>query len=121
MRVLNWGGGEDTLWVSVSQRRNENTGVTHIAHLKTHQGTADKSILSPIHFTLWRRQGEKVNKPATPGLLKISFIYTNCKLFSVDFVISGVREGTFFYQPSKSSETLLNKAHYTNRSAPKLC
>lgn len=71
---LKLGRWEDTLWVSVSEHRNENTGVTHIAHLKTHQGTTDKSFLSPIPFTLWRRQAEKVNKPATPGSLKSSYI-----------------------------------------------
>ncbi len=45
-----------TLWVSVSERRNENTGVTHSAHLKTHQWTADKSFLSPIHWDNMERK-----------------------------------------------------------------
>lgn len=83
MRAINYGGGEDTLWLRASEDRNENTGVTHIAHLKTHQGTADKSFVSPIHFTLWRRQGAKVNKPATTGVcskkqLHIYLYTTSC-------------------------------------------
>lgn len=47
-RVVN-GGGTDSLCVSVSECRNDNTGVTHAAHLKPHGGTADS--LSPIHCT----------------------------------------------------------------------
>lgn len=51
MRVVNY-GGEGALWVSVSECRNDNTGMTHITHLKTHQGSGGE------------RQREKVSKPA---------------------------------------------------------
>lgn len=44
-----WGG--QTLWVSVSEQRNENTAMTHIIHLKTQHGSADKSLLILSHLT----------------------------------------------------------------------
>lgn len=58
MRTINL-GGED-IWVSVSEGWNDNSGVTHIAHLKTHQEAADKCLLSPIHFIVeeTRRESE---------------------------------------------------------------
>lgn len=47
----------DSLCVTVSECRNDNTSMTHTAHLKTHRGPADS--LSPIHCTVEEPRGGK--------------------------------------------------------------
>lgn len=69
-----WGPyeGEDSLWVNVSECRNEN-GVTHITQLKTHHETADNC--SAIFNLQWTKQGEKVRKPTAILLTLCSHLH----------------------------------------------